>query len=135
MFGIRYLKASPTTHVIQFRQGAIVREGAGLAFFYYAPTSVIAQVPLASSDVPFVFNEVVLQRLDAVNFVSAGESALCVNRGRDCLVSALARFDNLSAPETDSIEVLKRNSPRVDSLVAAVARDAITVHLQLLLER
>lgn len=58
MLGIRYIKVTPTTHVMQFRRGTLIREGAGLSFFYFAPTSVIAQVPLASTDVPFVFNEV-----------------------------------------------------------------------------
>ena len=58
MFGFRYLKAGPTTYVIQFANGAAVREGPGLSFYYFAPRSVIVQVPLSSVDVPFVFNEV-----------------------------------------------------------------------------
>ena len=57
MMGIRYLKSSPTTHVIQFKSGSVKREGLGLSFFYYAPTSVIVQVPVNSADVPFAFNE------------------------------------------------------------------------------
>ena len=57
MFGIRFMKASPTNHVIHYKNGAAVREGAGLAFLYYEPTSTIASVPLASNDVPFVFTE------------------------------------------------------------------------------
>jgi hypothetical protein len=31
------------------------REGTGLSFFYFAPNSTIAAVPVASSDVPFIF--------------------------------------------------------------------------------
>lgn len=58
MLGIRYLKAGPTTYVIQFANGKPVREGAGLSFYYFAPRAVIVQVPLSSVDVPFVFNEV-----------------------------------------------------------------------------
>ena len=58
MFGIRYLKVSPTTHVIQYKKGQPVRQGHGLAFFYYEPSSVIVQVPVNSTDVPFVFEEV-----------------------------------------------------------------------------
>ena len=58
MFGIRYIKVTPTTHVMQYRRGKVVRQGAGLSFFYFAPTSEIVQVPLASTDMPFVFNEV-----------------------------------------------------------------------------
>ena len=58
MLGFRYLKVSPTTHVIQFKNGRPVREGVGLAFYYYEPSSVIVQVPVGSVDVPFVFEEV-----------------------------------------------------------------------------
>lgn len=65
MFGFRYIKVPPITYVIQFRRGQIVREGAGLSFFYFAPNSVLVQVPLASTDVPFVFNEVTADFQDA----------------------------------------------------------------------
>jgi len=65
MFGIKYVKVSPTTHIMQYRRGSVVREGAGLSFFYFAPTSVIVQVPLASTDIPFVFNEVTADFQDA----------------------------------------------------------------------
>ncbi len=58
MLGISYLKAGPTTHVIQFSNGKPVREGPGLSFYYFAPRTVIVEVPLSSVDVPFVFNEV-----------------------------------------------------------------------------
>jgi regulator of protease activity HflC (stomatin/prohibitin superfamily) len=55
---ISYLKAAPTAWVMQFKSGKLKREGAGLSFFYWAPTTTLVQVPLASSDVPFAFNEV-----------------------------------------------------------------------------
>src|SRR5215472_2795728 len=57
MFGIRFMKAAPTTYVLQFRDGKVRREGPGLSFFYYAPTSTIVGVPVASADVPFAFQE------------------------------------------------------------------------------
>ena len=58
MMGIRYMKGAPTTYVIHHSGGRLRQEGAGLAFWYYAPTSVIAAVPLGSVDVPFAFSEV-----------------------------------------------------------------------------
>jgi hypothetical protein len=58
VFGIRFLKAGPTTYVIQFVEGKAIREGPGLSFYYFAPRSVIVQVPISSVDVPFVFQEV-----------------------------------------------------------------------------
>ncbi len=64
MFGIQFLKVQPTTYLLQVVNGRVVREGAGLSFFYYAPTSSLVAVPLASTDVPFVFNEVTLDFQD-----------------------------------------------------------------------
>jgi hypothetical protein len=54
----RFMKVPPTTYVLQYQHGKIKREGAGLSFFYWAPTSTIVAVPLASADVPFVFQEI-----------------------------------------------------------------------------
>ena len=58
MFGFRYAKASPTTYLIQFRDGESVREGAGLAFFYFAPSASLVSIPMESVDAPFMFREV-----------------------------------------------------------------------------
>jgi hypothetical protein len=57
MFGIHYIKVSPTQYVIHFSSGRKRRAGAGLAFFYYRPPSSIVIVPVGSADVPFIFNE------------------------------------------------------------------------------
>src|SRR6266576_3544931 len=57
MFGIRYFKASPTTFVMQFVNGRVKREGTGLSFFYFAPSTTLVAVPVGSTDVPFIFNE------------------------------------------------------------------------------
>ena len=58
MFGIRFIPVQPTTCLIQYRGGKAVREGAGLAFFYYAPTTSLVAVPVASTAAPFIFEEV-----------------------------------------------------------------------------
>lgn len=58
MFGIRFIKVEPTDFVLQFSRGKIKREGAGLAFFYFAPTTSLVRVPIGSVDVPFIFEEV-----------------------------------------------------------------------------
>ncbi len=54
---IRYIKAAPTTYIIQFQDGRVKREGPGLSFFYWAAMTTLVGVPLASADVPFAFNE------------------------------------------------------------------------------
>src|SRR3569833_1481173 len=54
---LNFMKVPPTTYVMQYKFGKIKREGAGLSFFYYGPTSTIVAVPLASTVVFFVFQE------------------------------------------------------------------------------
>lgn len=54
MFGINYLKAEPTTFVLQYRAGKLVRSGAGLAFWYYAARNTISTVPLSSQNSGFM---------------------------------------------------------------------------------
>ncbi len=58
MLGIGYIKLDPNTHVIHYSGGRVVRQGPGLAFFYYRPSSSIVAVPTASADAPFIFNEI-----------------------------------------------------------------------------
>ena len=58
MFGIRFIKVEPTDFVLQFKRGKVVREGAGLSFFYFAPTTSLVRIPIGSVDVPFIFEEV-----------------------------------------------------------------------------
>lgn len=58
MLGIQYIKVEPTEFVLQYRGGEVVREGAGLSFFYFAPSSSLVRVPVGSVDVPFIFEEV-----------------------------------------------------------------------------
>jgi regulator of protease activity HflC (stomatin/prohibitin superfamily) len=57
MFGIKFIKVQPTTYLFQYRGGKVVREGLGLSFFYYAPTTSLVAVPVGSADVPFIFQE------------------------------------------------------------------------------
>ena len=58
MLGISFIKAQPTTHLIQFRGGKVIREGAGLSLFYFAPTSSLVAIPVGSRDCPFIFENV-----------------------------------------------------------------------------
>ena len=58
MFGLRFIKAQPTTYLLQYRGDKLVREGLGLSFFYFAPTTSLVSIPIASVDMPFMFEEV-----------------------------------------------------------------------------
>ena len=57
MFGVRFIKVQPTTYLLQYKEGKIKRQGLGLAFYYYAPTTNLVAVPVASNDAPFMFSE------------------------------------------------------------------------------
>ncbi len=54
MLGFQFIKSQPTTHLMQFRGGKLVRQGAGLSFFYYAPVTSLVAVPIASRDAGFM---------------------------------------------------------------------------------
>lgn len=54
---IKFLKTEPTVYVLQYRNGRLVREGAGLSLLYFAPTATIVAVPLHTTDLPFAFQE------------------------------------------------------------------------------
>jgi regulator of protease activity HflC (stomatin/prohibitin superfamily) len=58
MFGIQYIKVTPTQYILHYRGGRLRRAGAGLAFFYFKPSASIVVVPIGSADVPFIFNEI-----------------------------------------------------------------------------
>jgi len=57
MFGFRYIKFDPTQHVIVFKKGRAVKEGRGLAFWYFAPSTSLVSIPLGSAEAPFIFEE------------------------------------------------------------------------------
>jgi regulator of protease activity HflC (stomatin/prohibitin superfamily) len=52
---LNFMKVPPTTYVLQFKRGKVKREGVGLSFIYSVPTSTIVTIPVASADMPFVF--------------------------------------------------------------------------------
>ena len=58
MFGIQFVKFSPTTYIIRYVNGKIVKKGIGLSFFYYAPITSLVSIPIASVEAPFIFKEV-----------------------------------------------------------------------------
>jgi len=58
MFGFRFIKFQPSEYVLKYRNGKIVKEGAGISFYYYAPATSIVVVPVGSVDAPFIFEEV-----------------------------------------------------------------------------
>lgn len=58
MFGFRFIKFQPSEYVLKYRNGKVTKEGAGISFHYFVPTTSIVAVPIGSVDVPFIFEEV-----------------------------------------------------------------------------
>lgn len=58
MLGIRFIKSQPTTYLIEYKLGKIARQGAGLSFLYFAPTTTLAAIPAGSRDESFIFQQV-----------------------------------------------------------------------------
>jgi len=57
MFGIKHIKFDSMTHIFHHKKGIVKREGRGLSFFYFAPSSSIVAIPMGSNNLPFIFNE------------------------------------------------------------------------------
>ncbi len=64
MFGISYLKSTPTTYLIRYKNGKVVAEGAGISMLFFRPNSIIVRINLASQDLPFVFEQQTLDFQD-----------------------------------------------------------------------
>lgn len=54
MFGIKYVKTPPTIYMQQYVGGKIKREGQGLSFLHYAPTSTLVAVPAGTTETAFI---------------------------------------------------------------------------------
>ncbi len=80
MFGIEFVKAAPNTHLIEYRNGRIAREGTGMSFFYFAPSTSLVAVPVGSRDSPFMF-EVATSDFQTVTV--QGQATYRIARPRD----------------------------------------------------
>jgi hypothetical protein len=128
MFGVRFLKAAPTSYVMHYRRGRLCREGAGLSFYYFAPHSVIVNVPLASIDVPFVFQEM------TADFQEASIQGLLTYRITDPRRTAAVLDFTLAPDGTYRGEDYKRLGERLVYAVQMLARAfALRHHLKELL--
>jgi hypothetical protein len=123
MFGIHYLKAGPTDYVIHYQDGRVRRAGAGLAFFYYQPSSSIAVIPIASDDVPFVFNEVTA---DFQPVTVQGQLTYRISQPDK--VASLLDYTVKSRAGQYASEDPEKLPPRLINLVQVLTRDEIARH-------
>jgi hypothetical protein len=54
---IGYFKGEPTDYLLVYSGERLARAGAGLAFFYWRPSTSIVSVPTSTLDTQFIFNE------------------------------------------------------------------------------
>lgn len=52
---VRHLRAEPTSHVLRYVRGELAAAGAGLAFWFRAISTAVAEVPIDDRELPFLF--------------------------------------------------------------------------------
>jgi len=54
----KYVKADPSTYLMQYSGGRLKKAGVGIDLFYFAPTTSLVSIPLSARELPFMFHEV-----------------------------------------------------------------------------
>tara|TARA_R110000796_G_scaffold68432_5_gene156737 strand:+ start:4461 stop:5486 length:1026 start_codon:yes stop_codon:yes gene_type:complete len=80
MFGLKYIKADPSTHLMLFQKGLLIQEGVGVSFFYYVPSSSLVAIPSNSKELPFVFR---LQTADFQELSLQGQITYRIEKPRE----------------------------------------------------
>ncbi|MBK9386913.1 MAG: SPFH domain-containing protein [Planctomycetes bacterium] len=120
MLGFRFVKIPPTTHVLQYRGGKVVRQGAGLSFFYFSPTNSLVAVPLGSAEVPFIFEE------KTADYQAVSLQGQVTYRIADPQkLAALMNFTLLPDGRSYASKDPEKLAQRVINLVHVLARDEI----------
>lgn len=57
MLGFKFVKFEPNFHVFKIKNGKVVKEGKGISFWFYTPSTSIVQIPIESKSAPFIFDE------------------------------------------------------------------------------
>jgi hypothetical protein len=120
MLGIRFIKVQPTTYLLQYRGGKVVREGAGMSFFYYAPTSSLVAVPVGSTDTPFIFQETTA---DFQTVTIQGQVTYRISEPKR--LAALLDYTLARNPKTYTSEDPEKLPERVMHVTNVLARAAI----------
>lgn len=122
MLGIQYIKAGPTQHLIHYRNGKIRRSGTGLSFFYYKPSSTLVVVPVGSTDVPFIFNEM---SADFQPLTLQGQLTYRITE--PLLVAGILDYSVEGAVNTYQTEDPEKLSYRLVNLTQTIARAELQV--------
>lgn len=120
MLGMRFIKSQPTTHLMQFRKGKVIREGAGLSFFYYGLTSTVVAVPVGSQDRPFILE---LVTSDFQSITVQGQITFRVTDPRR--IASLMDFSLAPDGRSFASEDPKRLGERVAMQAEVIVRQAV----------
>jgi len=139
MFGINYIKADPSTHLMLYKKGGIKHEGKGVSFFYYAPNSSLVAIPSNSKELPFVFRlqtadfqELTVQGQITYRIAQPHEAAKMLNFTVDTQGNYLSEDPKKMDERVQrAVQVLLRNYIEIKSLRAAlVCAKQLTVDLK-----
>lgn len=120
MFGFKFMTTRPTDHVVLYKSGRKVREGAGLGGIVFMPTATAAAVPMDSRDDIFSvetmttdYQTVVIQGLITFRIADAG---LAVERQDFSIDLRTGRHTG---------EPMKQIVERLRAIVMSACRDAL----------
>lgn len=126
MFGIKFIKFQPTTYVLQYKNGRVKREGVGLAFLYYAPTTAMVAVPTGSEDVAFIFDE---NSADFQQITVQGQVTYRINDPKK--IAALLNFSINPVTQQYISEDPNKLSQRIINVVKVLTRKGLqNLHLR-----
>lgn len=130
MFGFRFVKALPTTYVLQYSRGRIVREGLGLSFVYFTPRASLVAVPVGSRSEGFMFG---LTTSDYQTVTVQGQVTFRIGEPRKAaaMLNLSLRADG-KGYETDDVEQIPQRTLRTVEVLAQDAMKALTLKQALL---
>lgn len=105
MFGLNYIKFDSMTYVVHFKKGVIKREGKGLAFYYFAPSSSITAIPLGTKDIKFIFHEITN---DFQTITIQGQITFKIGNPKQLAESLDFTLNNRGIYKEDNFEILNQ---------------------------
>ena len=118
---VAHLRSDASSHILQYRNGQLVRSGRGLAFWFRPLAAAIAEIPLDDQELPFLFHgrsadvqEVITQGIVTFRVVEPETLATRIDFGLD-----LARGHHAKTP-------LEQLSDRLTQLAQQHAAELIS---------
>jgi hypothetical protein len=121
MLGFGFAKAQPTTYLIEYKNGKAVREGAGLSFVYWTPTTSLVAVPIGSRDLPFMFE---VQTVDFQAATVQGQATFRIALPRNA--SAMLNFTLKPDAKTYASQDPEKLPERISAIAKVVIQAAIS---------